>query len=78
MNWRLPETAPKDGTIILADFGWPWPFVAVWNNYDEKWSTVALNAQTMYNKKMDFWFENEQEPTECLKYWMPLPKLCLR
>jgi len=27
---------------------------------------------------IDYWFENEQATMDELKYWMPLPKLCLR
>jgi len=78
MKWKTPETAPKDGTVILGDFGYPWPFVAVWNSYDEKWVMPSLNAQKMEYGKIDYWFENEQERAEDLKSWMPLPKSCLR
>jgi hypothetical protein len=78
MKWRLPETAPKTGEMILADFGWPYPIVAVWNEYDEKWVTVYMQAQEMSNGKIDHWLETEQETDDSLKYWMPLPKLCLR
>jgi len=54
MKWKLPETAPKDGTVILGDFGYPWPLVAVWNSYDEKWVTVSLQAQEMPSEMIDY------------------------
>jgi hypothetical protein len=77
MKWKTPETAPKDGTVILGDFGYPWPLVAVWNDIDKKWVTVSLQAQEMPSDMIDYWFENEQATMDELKYWMPLPKLCL-
>jgi hypothetical protein len=77
MKWKTPETAPKDGTVILGDFGYPWPFVTIWNDIDMHWVTVSLQAQEMPSEMIDYWFENEQATMDELKYWMPLPKLCL-
>lgn len=74
-EWLTPKTAPKDGSIIIGDFGYPWPLLAIWNGYDEKWSTVSLNAQVMEGDKIDYWFENEPATMDELKCWMPLPKL---
>ena len=74
-QWQPANTAPGDGTIILADFGWPWPVCAAWNTHDFKWNCCVLNAQGMANGTTDIWFENEQEDAKQLKKWMPLPKL---
>lgn len=74
-KWNDPKTAPKDGTMILGDFGFPWPLVAAWNEHDEKWVTASLQAQTMDGGKTDLWFENEQESCASLRGWLPFPKI---
>ena len=78
MKWQPSDTAPRDGTMILADFGWCWPYIAVWNDLDQKWVVATLNAQEMPDDEIDYWFETESFAMEDLEYWMPLPKLCLR
>ena len=42
MKWNSPESAPKDGSLILADVGLPWAVVAAWNTYEEKWVYANL------------------------------------
>ena len=78
MKWQPSDTAPKDGTMIIADFGWHQPSLAVWNDIDKNWVTATLNTQEMPDEKIDYWFENERVAFYDLEYWMPLPKLCLR
>jgi len=41
-SWNDTKTAPKDGTLILADVGLPWPVVAVWNSHRVQGVTVML------------------------------------
>lgn len=72
-KWNYPESAPKDGTQILADVGLPWAVVAVWCSHDEKWVYPNLQACDMANGTTDTYFENEQEST--IKGWLPLPEL---
>lgn len=71
-KWNSPESAPKDAQI-LADVGYPWPVVAVWNSHDDKWVYPNLQACPMDNNTLDTYFENEQEST--IKGWLPLPEL---
>lgn len=73
--WRSPETAPKDGTAILADFGWPWPVYAVWDEYDEQWIAATVQRCEMRDGPDNTWLEMETERPQDLKKWMPLPKL---
>ena len=75
MNWRPAKTAPRDGTPILGDFGFPWPLYAVFDNYDARWCCATLQACPMEDKRTNYYFENETEPPHRLKRWMPLPKL---
>jgi len=74
-DWSPPEKAPKDGTQILGDFGYPWPQLAAWNTHDEKWATVSMMAQGMKKGTTDIWFETELEDSKQLKRWMPLPNV---
>ena len=64
-----PETAPKDGTLILADFGWPWLSVTAWNELSQKWTTASFQS----DGTGDTWFETEWENDADLAGWMPLP-----
>jgi hypothetical protein len=72
-SWKSPESAPKDGTLILADVGLPWAVVAVWNTCIGKWSYANLQACEMANNTLDTYFENETDTT--IKGWLPMPQL---
>lgn len=60
VGWQPIETAPKDGTKILANFTHPeveyWPVVAYW--------TDAVDMQRWAG------FPRDAQPT----HWMPLPQ----
>ena len=74
-TWSPPDTAPRNGTLILGYFGYAGPQVAAWNTHDEKWATVSMMAQGMKNGTTDIWFETELESAKELKRWTPLPPL---
>jgi len=68
-----PDTAPKDGTQIMGDFGWPWLTPAIWNPTDGKW-TVALMQMSHDGSDYDVWFETDHEREIDLKGWVEYPK----
>lgn len=72
-SMNAPETAPQDGNVILADFGYPWIFAATWNAHDDKWCAATLSAQEMENGKTDTWFENEYYKHSEMIGWLPMP-----
>jgi hypothetical protein len=74
-SWFSPDKAPRDGTQILGDFGWPWPSLAAWDEYGESWCTMMLQCCPMENGKYNYYFEMETEDDKSLKRWIPLPKL---
>lgn len=74
-HWQSPETAPRDGRQILADFGWPWPVVAAYDEYDERWTVCLLQQCPMEDGPMNTYFEVESEQHPNLRRWQPMPEL---
>lgn len=70
-EWLPADTAPK-GRMIIGDFGLPWPAVAVWSDYTEKW-VVAELEWNLCDGQADPGFVTEYEPT--LVGWMELPEV---
>lgn len=69
-EWQSPETAPKD-TVIIADTGYPWPVLALWNEAIEQWATTTLECSQFEGKPDCGWVtEYEKE----LRWWMPVPE----
>lgn len=74
--WQPPETAPRDpATIILGDFGWPWPIPGVWDALDECWVIVTVQSCPMQSGVLNSWLETDTEPPAALRRWLPLPTL---
>jgi hypothetical protein len=72
------ETAPHDGTMILADFGWPWLIPAAWSRMSGTWQVAVYNAsaETVTRTEVyDCWWEFETEDNRDLKGWMPIPPI---
>lgn len=68
-----PDTAPRDGTMILASIGWPWLVPAIWNSHDKEWVCACHQMQPMDGDDDDWWFENEREKDKDLNGWLPIP-----
>ena len=73
--WLPPESAPLTGTMIIGDFGWPWPIPAVWDAYDKQWCVVTVQASPMQDGPDNYWLESDTETMTHLKRWMPFPDL---
>ena len=74
-QWRPPETAPRDMTVFLGDFGYPWPMAVVWNPVSEQFCAAELQIDMYEGKYEDSYFQNEYLPAHELRRWMPLPDL---
>ena len=72
------ETAPHDGTMILADFGWPWLVPAAWSRMSCTWNVAVYNARAEpveSTEVHDCWWEFETEDNRDLRGWMPIPTI---
>jgi len=68
MKLNPPETAPKDGTEILAIFDdGQYLHSAVWNNSSSVWM-VAFGLDTGYFAVCPF-------PSDSLSGWLPMPEI---
>ena len=70
--WLPPETAPKNETCIIANFGWPWPVMAIWCFVQEEWAIAQLAPCSEDDGRG---WETEWEKGSSLLGWMPLPSL---
>lgn len=75
LGWMPPESAPSNGTLIIGDFGWPWPIPCVWDPYDEMWCVATIQASPMVDGADNYWFEIDTESKHCLRRWMHMPVL---
>jgi len=58
--------------MIIANTGYPWPVLAVWNEAMGKWATTELEWN-LYEGQGDPGFVTELEAE--LKGWMALPEV---
>lgn len=81
-RWQLIETAPKDGTEVLAyreDCG---PFIARWTNAAELMTTEEMEREQLDDETLfaedwfyaDFIQGGRADGSEAPTHWMPLPE----
>jgi len=73
-KWQSAETAPKDGNQFIANIGYPWATLAVWNSADKEYVYVTLQACKL-ECGIDVWFESKRAREAELIGWMPLPEI---
>lgn len=73
-GWLPSVTAPRDGSLFLGDFGYPFPLLTCWSDAVSKWVFTML-AMNLYEGKEDPYFENEWEDEGGLRGWRPAPKM---
>ncbi len=68
---KTPNTAPKDGRVIVASFsghGEGRKVLAVWNEKHSKWVVLAMQCDYI-NGQGDIYFQNLYMPNEALIGW---------
>jgi len=73
-KWKAADYAPKDGSQFIANLGLPWATLAAWNEAEQGYTYVTLDACKLGNG-VDVWFENEQAAESELIAWKPLPEI---
>lgn len=71
---KSSDSAPRDGTQIFGDFGYPWLQVAAWCEVSQRWAVATMQAVAEDDGKLDVYFETEYEKASELLGWMPLPE----
>lgn len=71
----LPELAPKDGTSILANVGYPWLLMCRWNPSGDCWVCTVPQTDLFDGEWQDNYFENQYFDDHELKGWLPVPEI---
>lgn len=74
-EWQPIETAPKDGTLFLGNFGYPWAILAAWNEPSEEYCVAELQIGLYHGKWNDTYFETDHLPEKDLLGWLPMPEI---
>lgn len=76
MTWKIPQTAPTDGTPFIGIIaGYPWPVVCMWCAADQKWVYATPECGLYQGKWNDWCFINEQVERHELAAWMDMPDM---
>ena len=71
-DWKEPDTAPKDGSVFIADIrGFLDPVACMFNEYEHKY-IVASSALNMVDERNDPYFESEYFDLNDLVKWRKL------
>jgi hypothetical protein len=69
----LPEDAPKDGSVILGDFGWGTLLPCAWCEIEKTWMVARLRHERLPEGTVRY-FENHEEFSTFLRGWVDIPK----
>ena len=78
MKINPPETAPKDGTLFLANIGYHYYVMCCWNGSDNNWVYPQLQIGQYLGKWNDCYFETEHDNEGALIDWIELPNISKR
>lgn len=72
-TWRRPASAPKDGRVIIADFGDGEAVSAAWNGAHGDWCVANLEISVHKGQHTDANFIGDYRDNSELKRWLPMP-----
>jgi hypothetical protein len=70
---NTPKTAPKDGSMFLADMGLPCLVACMWSESVNSWVYANPQVGLLGGKWNDCYSENEWDKKSELKAWIPMP-----
>lgn len=74
-KWFSPNSAPKNGTMILGDFGVPWAIPCVYDPSEKMWSTVEVKKGVTIYEPVVYWLSTSNISKQRLKRWTRIPTL---
>lgn len=77
-SFQPPDTAPKDGTMILAAFGGADYVPSVWDGTSKRWATSTIRETALPNGAVRRRWSWELEAAENLTGWIPWPEMAGR
>ena len=73
MKKQKPETAPKNPTMILAQFKrQPQPLAAMWNGGDDTWVAAVPQIEPVGGEWIDTYFQSEEFSHQDLEWWVEI------
>ncbi len=68
-----PNTfAPKDRPVLVL-IGYPWPLMAIWNQFQEEFVIANLQINMMYGEYNDPYWENDYVNESDIISWAEVP-----
>lgn len=74
MSTNTPETAPRDGSAFIGNFGLG-SQLATWNEPSKKWAVAVLDVGLFQGQWNDASFLVDWHDEDELIAWIPLPEI---
>ena len=78
MKVNPSETAPRDGTLFLANIGYHYYVMCCWRGADNNWVYPQLQIGPYLGEWNDCYFETEHDNEGSLIDWIELPNTAKR
>lgn len=76
MNWiKSSNTPPPKSGPFLADVGYPWPVLAIWNDHQQEFVVTTLQVNMINGIYNDTYWENDYEKESEIIAWQFLPQI---
>ena len=74
-KWFFPDSAPKNGTMILGDFGLHQAIPCVYDPSEKAWAIVEVRRGDVIYEPVAYWLNPSSVPNKKLRRWTRLPYL---
>jgi len=79
MKLNPPETAPRDGSTFLADFGWQALSSTFWNDFKKRWRVAVAYPRLRIRKGevigAEYRYVNLNIYEREMVGWLPMPQI---
>ena len=74
-KWFSPTSAPKDGTMILGDFGLHQAIPCVYDPREKEWVIVEVRGGVAPYEPLTYWLKTSSVSINRLKQWTRIPTI---